>query len=172
MQIRNGFFLSFLICSLLFGFVHAETGEQLFEIGNAYFQKSQYKDAIQTWEKSIIADPSLQANARYNIGLAYAGMEQYEEAIKAWDITIKLVPTSPIAFDNKGTALAILGRNEEAISAYEEAIRLAPNETKYKADRDMLLNVMNAKKSSLSPTAPFIAILSIVGCIAIMRRKS
>jgi tetratricopeptide (TPR) repeat protein len=170
MQIRYQIFLLVIICSVLLGFVHAETGEELFEIGNANFQKSKFTEAIQVWERSITADPTLEANARYNIGLAYAGMEQYEEAIKSWDITIRLAPESPIAYDNKGTALAILGRNEEALAAYEKAIKLAPDESKYKADRDMLLNVMKTGKTPLSIITPLMALL-LAGCSLVLRRR-
>jgi len=175
MQLRRQVLLLVILCSVLVGYGYAETGEQWFEIGSSNFDKSRFTEAIQAWEKAIETDPTLEANARYNIGLAYAGMEQYEEAIKSWDVTIRLAPASPIAFDNKGTALAILGRNEEALAAYEEAIRLAPDESKYKADRDMLLNVMKSAKSPMSPLSPvtaFMAVLIVAGCLGVLRRKT
>jgi len=148
----------------------AETGEELFEIGSAHFDNSSFLEAIQSWEKAAEVDPSLSANAWYNIGLAYAGMEQYEQAIQAWDKTIAFAPESPIAYDNKGTALALLGRNDEALSAYEIAIKLDPDQAKFKSDRDMLVNAQNKTKSPLSPMMPLAAVL-IAGALLVYRRR-
>jgi tetratricopeptide (TPR) repeat protein len=161
-----------LLCSALPATVLAQSGEEWFEIGASYFDKSSFPEAIQAWEKAMEADPTLSANAWYNIGLGYAGMEQYEEAIKAWDKTIELAPESPIAYDNKGTALAILGRNDEAIACYDKAIELAPDESKYSADRDMLLTKMKGAKSPLSPVTALAGILIALGCVLVSRARS
>jgi len=160
-----------ILCSALVASAYAQTGEEWFERGSELFDNSKFPEAIEAWEQSIITDPTLEANARYNIGLAYAGMEEYELAIKSWDITIQMAPESPIAYDNKGTALAILGRNDEALAAYAEAIRLAPDESKFKADRDLLLNVMNASKSPLSPVVVCMALCIVAGCLIFYRRR-
>lgn len=161
-----------LLCLALATSVQAQSGEEWFEIGALHFDNSSFPEAIQSWEKAMEIDPTLSANALYNIGLAYAGMEQYENAIKAWDKTIELAPESPIAYDNKGTALAILGRNDEAVACYDKAIQLNPEESKYKADRDMLLNNMKGTKSPLSPVSALAAVLIAAGCILVFRIRS
>jgi tetratricopeptide (TPR) repeat protein len=170
-MIRHTIFLV-ILCSFLVASAYAQSGEEWFEIGSVQFENSKFSEAIQSWEKAIEVDPSLEANAYYNMGLAYAGMEQYEDAIMMWEKTVKIAPDSPIAYDNIGTALAILGRNEEALAAYEEAIRLAPEETKFKADRDMLVNIMKSGQSPLSPTVALAALLIAAGCMVAYRRRS
>lgn len=169
MRLNTIFFV--LFCSVLISTVQAQTGEELFEMGNLEFDGGNFTQAIQYWEKAREADPSLAANSWYNTGLAYAGMEMYEEAIKAWDRTIGLAPESPIAYDNRGTALAILGRNEEAIESYNKAILLDPEESKYKADRDMLINSMKNTQSPLSPLTALVALLVALGCVLGIRRR-
>lgn len=171
MQMRYQAMLLVIICSALVASCYAQTGEEWFAIGTAHFDNSSFTEAIAAWEKATEADPTLSANAWYNIGLAYAGMNQYEDAIKAWDKTIALAPDSPIAYDNKGTALAILGRNDEAIAAYNEAIRLEPGQAKFQADRDMLLENMKKQKSPLSPIVALLAVLAAAGCVLVYRRR-
>ncbi len=171
MQMRYQAIFLVILCSALVASVHAQTGEEWFEIGSAHFDNSSFTEAIQAWEKASEADSTLSANAWYNIGLAYAGMKQYEDAIKAWDKTIALAPSSPIAYDNKGTALAILGRNEEAITSYNEAIRLDPQQAKFQADRDLLIENMKKTKSPLSPMIAFMAIIIGACCAGVYRRR-
>ncbi len=169
MQMRYQAILLIILCFALVGSAYAETGEEWFEIGSAHFDNSSFVEAISAWQKAAEADPTLSANAWYNIGLAYAGMEQYEQAIQAWDKTIELAPESPIAYDNKGTALALLGRNDEALAAYDIAIKLDPDQAKFKSDRDMLVNSLNKAKSPLSPVAVIGAVL--VACLLLAYRR-
>ena len=171
MQLRQNIIILVIICSALVTSVHAQTGEEWFEIGALHFDNSSFPEAIQAWEKAMEVDPTLSANAWYNIGLAYAGMDKYEDAVKAWDKTIAIAPDSPIAYDNKGTALAILGRTDEAIACYDKAIQLDPQESKYKADRDMLLNNVKDAKSPLSPFSPLVAVLIALSCVLVFRHR-
>ncbi|HWQ67857.1 MAG TPA: tetratricopeptide repeat protein [Methanospirillum sp.] len=164
-------FLVFLCCAAVH-VVCAESGEELFEIGNTFFDNSSFTEAIQSWEKAVEADPTLAANAWYNIGLAYAGQENYEQAVIAWDKTIEVAPNSAVAYDNKGTALAILGRYDEALSSYNNAIRLKPDQIKFKADRDLLIENMKKTKSPISPITIIGAVIAVVGVIARYRRRS
>ncbi len=161
-----------ILCSALTVSVQAQSGEEWFEIGALHYDNSSFPEAIAAWEKAMEGDPTLSANAWYNIGLAYAGMEQYENAIAAWDKTIELAPESPIAYDNKGTALAILGRNEEAIECYNMAIQLDPEESKYQADRDMLLNNLKDAKAPLSPWSALAALFVVASCLLCFRGRS
>jgi tetratricopeptide (TPR) repeat protein len=170
MQMRYQAILLIILCFALVGSAYAETGEEWFEIGSAHFDNSSFVEAIGAWQKAAEIDPTLSANAWYNIGLAYAGMEQYEQAIQAWDKTIALAPESPIAYDNKGTALALLGKNDEALAAYDIAIKLDPSQTKFKSDRDMLVNSLNKTKSPLSPVAVIFAVF-IAGFLLVYRRR-
>ncbi len=167
----NIIFILFLFAALTVS-VQAQSGERWFEIGALHYDNSSFPEAIAAWEKAMEEDSTLSANAWYNIGLAYAGMEQYENAIAAWDRTIELAPESPIAYDNKGTALAILGRNEEAIECYNLAIQLDPEESKYKADRDMLLNNQKDAKTPLSPWAVLVALILVSCCLPVFRGRS
>ena len=171
MQMRRQAIFLVILCSSLVASTYAQTGEEWFEIGSAHFDNSSFTEAIQAWEKAAEVDPTLSANAWYNIGLAYAGQNKYEEAIQAWDKTIAIAPNSPIAYDNKGTALALLGKNDEAISAYNYAIQLDPDQAKFKSDRDMLVESMKKAQSPLSPVLSLIALLAIGMGLEYRRRR-
>lgn len=160
------------LCAILPGITMAQTGEELFDIGSAYFDNSSFQEAITTWERAMQVDPTLAANSWYNIGLAYAGMEKYTEAIDAWDKTISLAPDSPIAYDNKGTALAILGRYDEALAQYDIAIQLDPENMKFKGDREMLIESMKTTKSPISPATILFGIIAGVGCLLLARQRT
>ncbi|MDD1728934.1 MAG: tetratricopeptide repeat protein [Methanospirillum sp.] len=167
---RRQAILLIIFCSALVASSYAQTGEEWFEIGSTHFDNSSFLEAISAWEKAAEEDPSLSANAWYNIGLAYAGMEQYEQAVQSWDKTIAIAPDSPIAYDNKGTALALLGRNDEALAAYDMAIKLDPDQTKFKSDKEMLVKGLNNTKTPLS-TAGVIGAVLIAGALLVYRRR-
>ena len=53
-------------------------------------------------------------------------MSEYEEALTTINAALKIDPTNPIAWKNKGEALNYTGRYEEAVSAYGKAVELSP----------------------------------------------
>ena len=53
-------------------------------------------------------------------------MGEYEEALTTINAALKIDPTNPIAWKNKGEALNYTGRYEEAVSAYDKAVELSP----------------------------------------------
>lgn len=172
---ENRFFpviLLFMASSLLILPVYAQTGDELFEIGNKYFDNSSYVEAMNNWFKAAEVDPELSAKAWYNTGLAYAQMEDYQKAIIAWDKTLELAPGTAIAYSNKGTALRILGRYDEAAEAYNMALKLQPDNAKFKSDVDLVKVTIKKEKSPLSPVGILFALFMVVFIINRTRRKS
>ncbi len=61
--------------------------DKLLEQGNQQFQRSQYKDAIQSWQQALVIyqklkDRNGEANSLGNLGIAYNSLGQYPKAIE------------------------------------------------------------------------------------------
>jgi len=143
----------------------AQTGEDLFEIGNQHYAQGSLEKAIDLWMHAKQIDPSLSANAWYNIGLAYAGLKDYENAVTAWSETVTLIPNSSMAYDNMGTAYGLLGKFEEAGVAYDMAISIDPDVVKYRIDKELLLKNTPGEETPLSPWSAFLALITVLGII-------
>lgn len=52
---------------------------------------------------------------------------QYQDALKSFDAAIRLAPSAPEAYCNRGVALESLGRLEEALAAQDRALRHRPD---------------------------------------------
>ncbi len=71
--------------------------------GNAYFDKRQYDQAIQDYDRAIKLKPSY-VNAFINRGRAYRYKRQYDRAIEDFSQAIKLNPKNAQALSNRGNA--------------------------------------------------------------------
>ena len=104
-------------------FSELESYKNLFNLGNAFYFKEKYQDAVECYEKVIEIKPDY-ADAWYNKGVAFGNFDQYEEALKAFDKAIELKPDYADAWSNKGVAFGNLDQYEEALKAYDKAIEL------------------------------------------------
>lgn len=79
--------------------------------------------------KSPIEDNSSQSNGSIWLTKAKEASDRrdYGEAIKNFDKALKLEPTNPIIWFNKGITLEKFGRHTVALNAFDEAIKLDPN---------------------------------------------
>ncbi len=100
--------------------------EELVPIGNAYFDKGEYKKAIEAYKQAIRIDPNY-AVAHYNLGVAYGKHSHYNEAIEAFKQSARINPDDAAAHSSLGNAYDSLGRYNEAIQAYKQAIRIDPD---------------------------------------------
>jgi tetratricopeptide (TPR) repeat protein len=60
-------------------------------------------------------------------GIKFTEEKQYKRAILSFDKALKLDPSSPQAWANKGSALSSLGLHKRAIGCIDKAIRINPN---------------------------------------------
>jgi tetratricopeptide (TPR) repeat protein len=73
---------------------------------------------------------------------AYANEGRYEElALRDYDETIRLVPKSGGAFNNRGGILVSLRQYDRAIKDFDEALRLEPNNGLYLKNRGMAFRI-------------------------------
>ena len=122
-----------LIVTIGFGTkVDAETKEDYFNRGSAYYVNGQYDKAIADLSKAIELNPK-DAKAYYNRGLAYGkGKGQFDKAIADFTKAIELDPTDANAYIGRGVAWGKKGVYDRAISDCNKAVELNPtNATAY-----------------------------------------
>ncbi len=99
--------------------------QELFEKGNALYEKGQFEEALLYYDQIIELEPECAA-AYNNKGSALNELKRYEEALACYDLAIKLDPNYAYAYNGKGNALSNLKRYEEALACYDQAIKLDP----------------------------------------------
>jgi len=97
------------------------------QLGNTYFDVSQYKKAIAAYTKSLELSPA-NPNVLTDMGVMYRRDKQPEKAIETFDRAIAVDPAHETARFNKGIVL-MHDKNdiEAAIKAWEGLIELNPN---------------------------------------------
>jgi tetratricopeptide (TPR) repeat protein len=101
--------------------------ENYYNLGNAYFDDSKMREAIEAYNKAIENKPDYH-QAWLCKGVALAELGQPDEALKACNKALEFKPDLHKACLFKGAALATLGLYNEALDACNKAIELKPND--------------------------------------------
>jgi tetratricopeptide (TPR) repeat protein len=97
------------------------------QLGNLYFDSSDFKNAIRAYKKSLELNPK-NADVWTDMGVMYRRDGQPTEAIKAFDKAIEIDPRHEIARFNKGVVfLHDLKNFNGAIRTWEELLRINPS---------------------------------------------
>ena len=100
--------------------------ENIFYIGNAFYEMKDCGNAEKSYEKSLAFNPYLAA-AHYNLGLLLNNQGRYDEAEKEYREAIRADPDYAAAHSNLGNLLKDQERYDEAEKEYREAIRADPD---------------------------------------------
>jgi len=104
-----------------------DDNEAWIQLGNLYFDSSNYDKAIWAYNKSLELMPD-NADVLTDLGVMYRKSEKPSEAIKSFDKAIKVNPNHNIARFNKGIVLMHdLNDIEGAVRAWDELIALNPD---------------------------------------------
>jgi tetratricopeptide (TPR) repeat protein len=96
------------------------------ELGNAYFDSSQYEKAIRAYTRAVELKPD-NANVLTDMGVMYRRAGKPQEAIKAFDRAIAVDPKHEVSRFNKGIVmLHDLKDTQGAIQAWEELLEVNP----------------------------------------------
>ena len=118
----------------LVGVVSAQSKSKYKHLGIAEYEKGNYKEAIELYNKGIKKNPE-DACLFNNRGLAYYSLEQYKKAIPDFDKAIELKPDFTDAYYNRGIAYFRKGSyynfepRKKAISDFTKVIELQPENT-------------------------------------------
>lgn len=104
-----------------------ENKEAWIQLGNAYFDTSQYADAIQAYRKALKLNPS-NPDVWTDLGIMYRRNGQPEKAIEAFNEAISVDPRHEASRFNKGLVLMHdLNDGNGAIEAWEGLVEINPD---------------------------------------------
>jgi tetratricopeptide (TPR) repeat protein len=103
----------------------ATVSREWYDIGNAWFDKGDWKRAGQAYSRAIALDPSF-AGASYNLARALVEAADYDGAIKVLDALLKRDPKNLRALSTKAYAYYKKGADSEALEAYKAVLALDP----------------------------------------------
>jgi tetratricopeptide (TPR) repeat protein len=93
------------------------------QLGNFYFGRQDYPQAIAEYEQARAIDPKL--SQIYNqLGYSYRFLGQYEKAETAFKEYTKLIPNDPNPYDSYAELLMKTGRFRESLEMYRKALQL------------------------------------------------
>ncbi|GHT18032.1 hypothetical protein FACS189429_3540 [Bacteroidia bacterium] len=102
------------------------TAEEYFYKANDFYEKGDFKSAIENYSKAIEINPN-DAEAYYNRGLAKYALGDSQAAIDDYSKAIEINPNYADAYCNRGSAKDDLGDYQAAIDDYTKAIEINPN---------------------------------------------
>jgi tetratricopeptide (TPR) repeat protein len=100
--------------------------ETLFNLGNSFYLKRNYKDSIKSYEGVVLIN-SNDSEAYNNLGNALSEVGRYVDAIESYNKAIEINPYYYKAYYNRGIALSEGGRYVDAIESFNNAIEINSN---------------------------------------------
>ena len=100
--------------------------ENLFYLGNAFYERKDYANAEECYRRSLMFSPD-DAAAHSNLGSLLNDQERYNEAEKEYRDAIRIDPDLAAAHSNFGVMLKDQERYNEAEKEYRDAIRIDPD---------------------------------------------
>ena len=109
--------------------------DKLLEQGNQQFQRSQYKDAIQSWQQALVIYQQLkdrkgETNSLNNLGIAYRNLGEYPKAIEFYRQSLAIfreigdIAGEGLTLSNIGSTLEEQQQPELAIVFYKQSVNV------------------------------------------------
>lgn len=107
--------------------INLENEDDLFSLGESYYEKEEYKKAIKIFLKLVKLYPNNARNWHW-LGCLYCDNKQYKEAIKYLKKAIELEPKDYINYSWLGEVYNKIGRYKKSIEFLLKAIELSPKD--------------------------------------------
>lgn len=114
----------------IFDFPEEESGNVYANLGLSFLAKSDYKQAIVAFNKSLELHPE-NTDAFYYLGNSLFKEKNYGEAVNAYLNAIKAGPNNASAHFELGISFAALEKYAEAVKSYEKAIAIDPDNSEF-----------------------------------------
>lgn len=108
----------------------AQTDKELIKKGNAAYEKKDYGNAINNYQKAVEKNPA-SSTAQYNLGNALFKNQKPDDAVQAYDNAVSNSGSKydkSKAFYNKGVVLQNNNKLPDCIDAYKNALKLDPQD--------------------------------------------
>ncbi|MEE9203287.1 MAG: tetratricopeptide repeat protein, partial [Dehalococcoidia bacterium] len=104
----------------------AKTFDDLFRLGNAFYEAGAFERALEHYTAALNLRPDDPATL-HNRGAALADLKRLEEALRDYERSLELRPDDPATLNNRGAALAHQQRYEEALRDYNRSLEILPD---------------------------------------------
>ena len=128
--------------------ISANDGWTNYRIGEAFYKKANFPNAIIYYKKATKAAP-FNLDFQEKLGTTYIAMQYLPQALKTYEFVLKENPKRKIAQCNLGYVKALLGKFDEAEKHYDKAIALDPDYEQALLNKASLLFQKNDKSASL-----------------------
>ena len=97
------------------------------EIGNLYYDMSQFRKAISSYEEALKLKPQ-DPNVETDLATCYYNLGEHDKALQILDKVLRYRPNFPMAMFNKGIVLQV-GKNDSrgAIAVWEALLEANPD---------------------------------------------
>jgi len=97
----------------------------LTNMGWAYYNKGQFKEAVQYYQDALKIEPRFIIALR-GLGQTYLSMKKYRDAIDTFEKAIDITPRFPPLYMDLGQAYTAVRDNQSALQTYKKVIALFP----------------------------------------------
>jgi tetratricopeptide (TPR) repeat protein len=108
-----------------------------FNMGQAYFNKGEYKEALASFSKAVELNPRY-ALAYYNMGLTLDRMNSPRDSIRAYENAVKASPGYLDAYYGLGLAHIKVKDNSSAMKAFRKVIEIAPESEQARSAKEYM----------------------------------
>ena len=138
--------------------IKAETANDLLGEGNDYYAKSDYKQALEFYEKSLaiskdLGDRKDEANAIGNIGLVYQSKGDYKQALEFYEKSLAISKNlgdrqgEAYAINDKGNVYSYKGDYKQALEFYEKSLAISKDFGDRQGEANALMGKGNVYES-------------------------
>jgi tetratricopeptide (TPR) repeat protein len=114
-------------------------------IGNAFAQKKDYKNAIMAFEKALLKNPDYEL-AHFNLGIVYTQMGDFTKAIESYNKTLEINPEFAGAYRNLGIIYYVSENYERALRNYTKFLEISDDEETKKLVRKDIETIQRKMK--------------------------
>eukprot|EP00002_Diphylleia_rotans_P039587 TRINITY_DN9208_c0_g1_i6.p1 TRINITY_DN9208_c0_g1~~TRINITY_DN9208_c0_g1_i6.p1 ORF type:complete len:556 (+),score=135.61 TRINITY_DN9208_c0_g1_i6:61-1728(+) len=123
------------------------------ETGNEHFKNGKYEEAVQSYSRSILLDPSSHV-AYSNRAMAYLKLDKFQLAYEDCNRSISIDPKFVKSYTRRATALRGMNRLEDALAEFEFALTLEPGNASTKAEISKTKDMMKTAAAAAAAKKP------------------
>lgn len=117
-------------------------------LGNYYFYKRDFDNAIHFFKKFLKSDPNAKLSRyHYLSGIGYERLKKYDDAFAHYVESIDIDPIFVDPYIDLGGMLGKLHEYEKAAKCYRDAIKITPNDITLYLNLKMVLQKMNLRSA-------------------------
>ncbi|MDH5713975.1 MAG: hypothetical protein OEZ30_00225 [Candidatus Aminicenantes bacterium] len=114
----------------------------------AYYNKGEYKKAIQTADNALLLDPA-NSTLYYYQGLSYSRLSQNMKSSQAFEKAVEYAPHNPYMHIQLAHAYQSIGAMKKALNEWQEVLRISSADKKYENLANQAINQIIKIKANI-----------------------